>query len=81
MRLKTLKAQTSVEYLLVFALVIVILLAAFAPNGFITRSVESSVRTSFNSVTHVAGSTYYNVYEEAGTCVCRTAGCLECLGT
>lgn len=71
MPLKYQKAQVAIEYLLLFSVVVLIILAAVGPGGFISQNVKTSLDASFDATRHVAIDTSFNVYAESGTCVCR----------
>ncbi|MBF0385084.1 MAG: class III signal peptide-containing protein [Candidatus Omnitrophica bacterium] len=50
MRIKKLKGQTALEYILLFTAVVLVLVVAFARSGFITRAIDRSVDESINGI-------------------------------
>ncbi|MCA9398212.1 MAG: class III signal peptide-containing protein [Candidatus Omnitrophica bacterium] len=53
------KGQNTIEYLLIFALVVVVILAALGPNGFMTQSVNRALEVSVNGIQNMAVSTEF----------------------
>ena len=60
MNIKSLRGQNAVEYLLLFAIVVIVLLFALGPNGFISKSVDRSIDFSTNSINRMAQSIDYS---------------------
>ncbi len=54
------KAQTAVEFLLLFAAVILVLVFAFAPRGFITNSINSAMEDSIDGIKNMADGVCYD---------------------
>ena len=60
------KAQTMVEYLLLFAVIVAVLLIAIGPGGFISRSVDRSLDLSADGLISMANRVYQNAAAEQG---------------
>lgn len=56
--------QSTIEYMLIFVAIVVVVLAALAPGGFLTKSIEKSLDYSIQGVETMANATVYNVYDE-----------------
>ena len=54
MNTKNLRGQNAIEYLLLFAIVVIVLIVALGPNGFISRAVDRSIDFSTNSINSMA---------------------------
>jgi len=52
------QGQNAVEYLLVFMLVIIVIVAALAPNGFLTRALENTIDMSISSMEIIVNSAW-----------------------
>lgn len=63
MKLNT-SGQNMVEYMLIFAVVVIVLLVGFAPNGFITKSLNQTMNLSVVQLELMAEDTFHNVYAE-----------------
>ena len=59
MKIQGIKGQNAIEYLLLFAIVVVVLLVALGPNGFFSRSLDTSIDLSTNSILNMAESINY----------------------
>lgn len=53
------KGQNTIEYLLIFALVIVVLLVALGPGGFMTQSINQAIEVSVNGFENMAKTTVF----------------------
>lgn len=58
------RGQASIEYALVFAIIIIIVIAALKPNGFITKGVQMSINETVSGLENMANSVHYNVEGE-----------------
>ncbi len=54
------KGQNAIEYLLLFAIVVIVLLLALSPNGFVTRSVNQALDLSVQGVESMANNIDFN---------------------
>lgn len=59
------KGQNAVEYLLLFAAVLVILIVVLRPKGIMTKAVNQSLTLSFEGLDIMVNNISYNVYNEA----------------
>ena len=56
--IKDQRGQNAIEYLLVFMLVIMVMVTALAPNGFLTRAVVKTLDISMNGVENLVNSAW-----------------------
>ena len=56
------QGQNMVEYILLFAIVIIVLLLALAKKGFVTQAINQSLDLSVTGIELMANSTYVNGY-------------------
>ncbi len=63
------KGQNAIEYMLLLAAVVLVLLVALRPNGFLTQALNRSLNASFSGVSEMTSGVYYNVFAEPGTTV------------
>jgi len=52
------RGQNAVEYLLVFALVVVVIVLALAPNGFMTRAIDQSFDLAIDGMVNIVNSAW-----------------------
>jgi len=52
------KGQNAIEYLLLFAIIIIVILFAISPNGFFTRAVDDSLDLSVNNIERMASNVW-----------------------
>lgn len=58
--------QSTIEYILIFVAVVVVILIALAPGGFYTKAVNSSLDESIKGLEYMANSVTWNVYAPPG---------------
>ena len=58
------RGQSAIEYLLLFAAVVVVMYLGLNPNGFITKGINASLQMPVDLVEHMAENTYFNLEDE-----------------
>jgi len=52
------KGQNAIEYLLLFSIVIIAVLAMLSPTGFLTQGIDGSLDLAINSIENMATSVW-----------------------
>jgi len=61
---KSHSGQTMMEYILLFAVIIVVVLIALAPQGFVTKAIDESLDLSIQGIENMANDVFYNLADE-----------------
>ena len=75
---KSRSGQSTIEYMLVLCVVILIFLAYVGPKGLLMKSMNTTLLKIGNTIEDTSHSVYHDVYSEPGTCVCMDAACSNC---